>query len=83
MACRKAIIASAAGETERIIKVADCGICVKTGDPQALAEQIAELLATEDWKQKLNTFGQNAEAYFLKHFVKADLMDEMMEFIEA
>ena len=82
MACRKVIIASAAGETERIIKEANCGFCVKTGDPQALAEQIIAVLAWEDRKEKLETLGRNAEAYFLKHFVKADLMDEMIGFIE-
>lgn len=82
MACRKAIIASAAGETERIIKEADCGICVKTGDPQALADQIVALLARDDRKEALETFGRNAETYFLEHFVKADLMDDMIGFIE-
>ena len=82
MACRKVIIASAAGETERIIKEANCGFCVKTGDPQGLAEQIIAVLAWEDRKEKLETLGRNAEAYFLKHFVKADLMDEMIGFIE-
>ena len=48
----------------------------------SLAEQIIAVLAWEDRKEKLETLGRNAEAYFLKHFVKADLMDEMIGFIE-
>ena len=76
MACGKAIIASASGETERIIKEADCGTCCRIGDAEALAEGIRELM-----KKDISQLGRNAETYFKVHFDKTALMDEMDKYI--
>jgi len=77
MACGKAITASASGETQRIIEEAQCGVCSKLGDPQALAQGIKILMNSD-----INLMGQNARKYFEKNFNKKILMDEMDKFIE-
>ena len=47
MACGKGIIASASGETKRIIEEAGCGVCTEIGEPDALAEGIRELMKAD------------------------------------
>lgn len=73
MACGMPIIASATGETERIIEEADCGLCAKIGDADSLVEAILELISKEDLKK----LGANAKDYCDKHFDKEMLMNEM------
>lgn len=76
MACGKAIIASASGETKRIIEKAQCGVCTSIGDEKALVEGIRELIKS-DSKQ----MGIKARKYFMEHFDKKKLMDEMDKII--
>ena len=78
MACGKAIIASASGETKRIIEEAGCGVCCELGDPDALAAGIRKLLEMD-----LIKLGENARAYFDSQFNKKRLMDEMDEYIKG
>ena len=78
MACGKAIIASAAGETKRIIEEAGCGVCCEIGDAIALADCIKELS-----KMDCNLLGQKARNYFLTHYEKKKLMDEMDEYFAS
>ena len=74
LACAMPIIASAAGETERIIREAGCGVCCPQGDPEALADSI---LAFKD-DVLLPRLAENARKYFLKHFQKKNLMDQLV-----
>lgn len=76
MACGKAIIASASGETKRIIKEADCGICCKIGNAEALAEGIKDLMIS-NYAEK----GMKSRKYFEEHFDKKKLMDEIEEYL--
>ncbi len=76
MACGKAIIASASGETKRVIEEAECGICTEIGNAEALADGIKKVI-----KLDTNMMGQNAKKYFDAHFDKKMLMDEMDLFI--
>ncbi len=76
MACGKAVIASASGETKRIIESANCGICTKTGDAVELATGIKRLISMDSVE-----LGRNAVSYFKSHFDKSKLMDEMDKFI--
>lgn len=78
MACGKAIIASAAGETKRIIEEAECGVCCEIGNPLSLANGIKKLL-----RMDLNLLGERARQYFLSHFEKKMLMDEIDDFIQG
>ena len=85
MACAKAVIASAAGETERVIKEANCGLCAKTGNPDDLARVIQTLLDKPDAERSeyLSNLGANARDYFEKHFTKKMLMDELENYFKS
>ena len=72
MACGMPILASASGETKRIIEEADCGICADIGDEKALADGINKFM-----KSDCKKLGNNSREYCLKHFDKATLMDEI------
>ena len=76
MACGKAIIASASGETKRVIEEAGCGVCCEIGDAEALAEGIRELMKADS-----KSMGLKARRYFEEHFDKKKLMDEMDSYI--
>lgn len=76
MACGKAIIASASGETKRVIEEAECGMCCEIGNAEALADGINELL-----KLDVSEMGSNARHYFETHFDKTMLMNQMDEMI--
>lgn len=77
MACGMPILASAAGETERIIYEARCGICCEIGNATVLANGINELRSSN-----LTEMSRNSRTYFKKHFQKQDLMDEMDAYFE-
>ncbi len=73
MACGMPIIASAKGETERVINEADCGMCVSIGNADDLAKAIKQI----DQNSFKNNNGVNARNYFEKNFTKKKLMDEI------
>ncbi len=77
MACGKPIIASASGETKRIIKEAQCGICTEIGNSYSLAEGIKELM-----KSDVDILCKNSRKYFESHFNKEYLMDIMDEYFD-
>lgn len=72
MACGKPIIASASGETKRVIEEAQCGLCCEIGEADTLAEGIRNMMQSD-----VETMGKNARTYFDSHFKKKNLMDEM------
>ncbi|OWV26298.1 glycosyltransferase WbuB [Fibrobacter sp. UWB1] len=76
MACGKPIVASACGETERIVREANCGVCAPIGDADALARAILEVKDNPELLQ----MGKNAVEYSEVHFSKAKLMDEIEEY---
>lgn len=76
MACGKPIVASACGETERVVREADCGVCAPIGDADALAKVILDLIGNPE----LPRMGENAQAYYKKHFDKKTLMDGLEEY---
>ena len=78
MACGMPILASASGETEKIIREADCGVCCEIGNEKALADAICTLMERND----IAELGKNAKAYSDKHFDKTTLMDEMDTYLE-
>lgn len=72
MACGKPIIASASGETKRVIEEAQCGLCCEIGEADTLAEGIRNMMQSD-----VETMGKNARTYFDSQFQKKNLMDEM------
>ncbi|MBO4458975.1 MAG: glycosyltransferase family 4 protein [Butyrivibrio sp.] len=75
MACGMPIIASAKGETERVIREADCGECVDIGNAEQLASVIKELPASYK-----NKYGLKAREYFEANFTKKKLIDEFEQY---
>lgn len=73
MACGKPIIASASGETKRIIEEASCGKCSPLGNVEALVANIKRLMEMSDLKK----MSENAFEYYNIHFNKSKLMNEM------
>ena len=78
MACGKVIIASASGETQRIIEEARCGVCTEIGNAKALAKGILKIINADK-----NEMGKYARIYFEQKFDKKKLMDEMDKFINS
>lgn len=76
MACGMPIIASAQGETQRVIDEAECGICTKIGDEQALADAVCNMQS-----KNIANIRENAKQYFETHFEKKLLMDKMEKFL--
>ena len=79
MACGMPILACATGETERIVKEAECGVCSPIGDAPALAGAI-EALMNDAY---LAEYGKNARAYFETHFDKKKLLDQFDDCVKA
>lgn len=78
MACGMPIIASAKGETERIIDEAGCGVCCGIGDSEGLAKSIEKLIDSDALKE----MGIKSREYFESHFDKKMLMDQMNKWFE-
>ena len=74
LACGMPILAAATGETERIVREADCGVCSPIGDDAALADSIVALTANPG---QLLEMSARAREYFESHFDKKTLIDEM------
>lgn len=77
MACGMPILASASGETKRIIEEAKCGACGEIGNPDSLLNCIKQIKES-DYK----SMGKNSREYCLKHFEKEKLMDEIDKLLE-
>lgn len=75
MACGMPIIASAQGETKRIISEADCGVCSAIGNHIELSIMIKEMMNAD-----LNDMSIKSRHYFEEHFDKNMLMDQMEKY---
>jgi glycosyltransferase involved in cell wall biosynthesis len=75
MACGIPNIASAAGETAKIIKESNSGLCGRPGDSEVLADNIINLANKS--KEELIQLGDNARKYYDSHFNKSILLDKM------
>jgi len=72
MACGMPVIASASGETKRIIEEAKCGICTELGDAQSLSLAIDNII-----KADRNVMSKNALKYCNENFNKDNLIDDI------
>lgn len=77
MACGMPIIASAQGETKRIIDEAHCGICSLIGNAMELCNAIERIMESD-----LEEMGIKGREYFEKNFDKQMLMDKMDSYFE-
>ena len=69
-------MASASGETKRVIDEAECGVCTEIGNANALVDGIKKIMNSDSKKM-----GSNARDYFVSRFDKKKLMDEMDEYL--
>lgn len=76
MACGMPVIASAEGESERVIGEAKCGLCSGIGDEVALAKNIEQMISAD-----IKMMRRNSRTYFEKHFDKKMLMDEFDDYL--
>lgn len=75
MACGIPVIASAQGETKRVIEEAGCGVCAPIGDAAALSEAVKGLR-----NANLAELGSNGRDYFEKNFDKRMLMEQIEKY---
>lgn len=78
MACGMPIIASATGETERVVNESECGVCSDIGDADGLAENIVKMMQMDTAVMSVRS-----RSYFVEHFDKAKLMDWMDNELES
>ena len=77
MACGMPIIASASGETERIITEAKCGVCAPIGDENKLFDAVRSI--QNSCKEAM---GSNSLEYYRIHFERASIIDELSELLK-
>lgn len=75
MACGIPILASATGETAKIIEEAKAGVCSIPGDEHDLAEKIMELASMP--KETLVKMGSNGRIYYENNFSKDKILDKL------
>lgn len=81
LACGIPIIASAEGETSKIIDESDSGLCSKPGDAEALVLNVERLARMS--KAELSQLGKNARSYYEAHFSKNALLDRMDQYFNV
>lgn len=74
LAAGKPIVGSIEGETERVIRDAQCGICAPAEDSRALAQIIRQ---TADQPEKRKQYGENARRYYREHFQKEKFLADL------
>ncbi len=73
MAAGKPVIASANGETPRVIEDAHCGLCAAAGSAEALADAV-ERFASLPESERLE-MGKKSRKYYEEHFSRAVFMN--------
>ncbi len=81
LACAMPIIASAGGETARIIREAESGFCGAPGDDQQLAEIILKFYRMPP--DQRSECGRKARIYYDDHFDKNRLLETMDTYLTA
>jgi glycosyltransferase involved in cell wall biosynthesis len=79
MACGKPILASIDGEAASIISAAKCGLVAPAGDLSEFISIVENFIETSSVERE--TWGDNARAYFLKHFERNKILDQLDELL--
>ena len=79
MACGKPILASIDGEAAGIISAAKCGLVSPAGDLSEFISIVENFMETSSVERV--TWGDNARAYFLKHFERNKILDQLDELL--
>ena len=78
MACGMPILASANGETKRIIEDSHSGMCVESGNADLLADAVLKMA-----KQTISNCGVLSRIYFENHFEKQKVMHYLDRFFRG
>lgn len=76
MACGTPILASACGETKRIIEESECGFVSSLGSAEELVDNIISFVNTS--LSQRNLMSENAIAYSKKHFDKENIHNKLL-----
>ncbi len=79
MASGKPIIGMISGEGNTIIKEADCGISVASGDSKSFSEAIIKMHSEKD---NLQNIGKNGKEFYSKHFSKQARKQQLLNLIQ-
>jgi glycosyltransferase involved in cell wall biosynthesis len=79
MACGKPILASIDGEAAGIISAAKCGLVAPAGDLSEFISIVENFIETSSVERE--TWGDNARAYFLKHFERKKILNQLDELL--
>lgn len=80
LACARPIIAGLDGEGARVVEEAKAGFVAPAEDPTALADAVRRMIALS--QQERAALGQNARAYYEKHFDRERLLGELEELMK-
>ena len=75
MASGKPIVSMLNGEGNRIVEEAKCGLAAQSGDYKTLADNVKKLYRTK--KEELLQMGNNGLDYYLNHFDKKMVVDNI------
>lgn len=75
LAAGRPVLAALDGETRRVLNEAGCGMCCGTADAEGLARIARRFAALPDSDKA--QMGDAARAYYLTHFTKDGLLDEL------
>ena len=79
MAAGKPIIGMIDGSAKDVIDESGCGICVKAGDVDALADAMRDFIEN---KEKYKSCGDKAREYFKANFRKTTFMQKLENELE-
>lgn len=75
MAAGRGIVGAVNGETARIIREADCGLCAPAEDAEALAQVLRQAAADPAQRKQ---WGQNALSYYRENFQKEVFLEKLL-----
>jgi len=79
MAAGKPILASLSGEGRDTILQAECGLACESGDANALADTIVQILSMP--RTMLSRFGENGKKYYEQNYKHEIFMDRIMDYL--
>ena len=80
MACGKPILASIDGEAADIISESISGLVAPAGDLQGFVEIVKKFMNTSEEQKK--QWGMNARSYFLRHFERNQVLDQLNDILQ-
>ena len=80
MASGKPIVSMLNGEGNRIVEEANCGLAAPSGDYKKLAENVITMYEMD--KKEREQMGKNGLEYYLKHFDKKTVVDNIIKSME-